>query len=124
MYRKAIRHTVVASICFAVDYTLFNLLFWLTTYLFLSQSVGVFLSVIIGYYGHTYYTYKLNKFSKKNLGIYFAQAGLMLCLSYLVLYVLIDSLGVYYPIAKFIQMLICFPINFLVGNFYSFKVTR
>lgn len=124
MYKKVIRHSIVASICFIFEYCLFNIIFWLTSYIFLSQFVGVFFGVIIGYYGHTYYTYKLNRFSKKNLSIYFVQAGIMFCVSYLLLYLLIDFFNIYHPIAKFVQMMICFPINFLVGNFYSFRISR
>ena len=124
MFPKLLRHLLVAGISFFLEFTIFNFLYYLRGELLLSQIISVFISVLFGYYGHTYFTYKLGKFSKTNIFLYFTQASFMFLLNYLLLYFLINVNDINYSISKLIQMLVAFPINFSFGYFVSFRRPR
>lgn len=122
--QKLIRHSLVAGLCFLIEFTLFSFLYHYTFNIVFSQFVSVFISVLIGYFGHTYFTHRLCKFSSKNLALYFTQAFIMFILSLFLLYYFIDVLHLSSKSSKLLQMLIVFPINFLFGTFITFGKSR
>jgi putative flippase GtrA len=124
MFQKILRHSLIAGISFFLELTIFNFIYYLRGGLLFSQIVSVFISVLFGYYGHTFYTHKLAKFSKTNMFFYFTQASFMFLLNYLLLYFLIYINDINYSISKLIQMLVAFPINFSFGYFVTFRKTR
>jgi putative flippase GtrA len=115
---------MVATTCAIIEYAVFNITYMLTYQLLVAQGLGLFLALIFGYFGHTFYTFRLNKFSRTNMAMYYFQALIMFGLGYAILYFFIEIKNIYYPTAKFFQMAIVFPINFLIGNFISFRIHR
>jgi|APGre2960657373_1045057.scaffolds.fasta_scaffold168156_2 putative flippase GtrA len=124
MFPKFFRHSLIAGMSFFLEFTIFNFLYYLRGDLLFSQFVSVFISVLFGYCGHTCYTYKLGKFSKTNIFLYFTQASFMFLLNYLLLHFMININDINYSISKIIQMSVAFPINFSFGYFISFRKPR
>jgi len=125
-YKKNLRsiskHLIVSSMSATIEVTLFLLLFTsLQSTLFISHFFSFTIASLIGFLGHSYFTFKVGYLNSKNLIYFIMQATISLLLGYLLLLFFIDNLSLNALIAKIIQLCLVFNFNFIFGKYISFK---
>lgn len=116
-----LKHVIVSLISGLVEYLLFLIfLLNLKWSVFEAYLLSFFISTIFAFFGHVFLTFKLNKFSSKNLFLFTIQVTLALILGYVIISLLIN-INVDMKIAKGIQMVLTFLFSVIFGKYVSFK---
>ena len=115
------RHGIVSLTCGSTEFILFILLF---TNLKLALPIAYFVSftvaTVIGFLGHSLFTFEVGKLRQRNALFFVIQAFCALLLGYLIVSCLIH-LGALPAIAKAFQLMIIFFFNVVFGKMVSFK---
>ena len=116
-----IRHGIISTVCATSELLIFVGLYTrLHADLELSYFSSFILATLIGFIGHSIYTFRVGGFYKRNAMFFFAQASIALTIGYLIISKLI-FLGMPPIPAKIIQLGCVFIFNVTFGKFVSFK---
>lgn len=121
-FRIVIKHGVVSCICATVEFTLFITLFSLVKLGLNFSYIFSFVSAtLVGFVGHTFFTFKVGKLSKRNGAFFLIQSCISLGLGYSIVFILL-KLGFIASVSKLIQLAITFIFNVLFGKYISFRL--
>ena len=116
------RHLVISLLCGLIELCLFLLMFkFVLTTLFASHFVSSCCATLVGFVGHSYYTFEIGYLHKVNLIYFIVQVTLALFLGYLILNFFINTLFLSPSLSKIIQLCLVFNFNFYFGKTISYK---
>lgn len=116
-----IRHSVVSMVCGLSEFFLFLLLLsYLKFSLLASYVLSFSVATVIGFWGHSIFTFKLGQTYINNAFFFIIQALSALSIGYFIVYNLIRS-GIEPAFAKALQLTIIFSFNVTFGKIVSFK---
>lgn len=120
-FRLILRHAAISALCASTEFLIF-LCSYNTLALNLQVSyIASFVSAtMIGFVGHSLFTFRTGGFYKRNAFFFLLQASIALLLGYLILSNLIFW-GVKAALAKIIQLGCVFFFNLSFGKLLSFK---
>ena len=120
LLRVAFRHLVVSFICASTEYCLFLLLYsYYQIQLIASFSLSYLLASLLGFLGHSYFTFNVNKINYRNVFYFLTQLFFVATIGYFVLKFFLIYTDA--SVAKFMQLCCTFFFNILYGKFVSFK---
>ncbi|QDD07085.1 hypothetical protein FIT65_04515 [Candidatus Methylopumilus planktonicus] len=115
------RHSMVSTVCGLSEFSLFLLLFsYLKFNLLASYVLSFSVATVIGFWGHSIFTFRLGQAYKKNAFFFIFQALSALSIGYFIVFLLIRS-GIEPVFAKAFQLIIIFSFNVTFGKMVSFK---
>ncbi len=118
--KLVMRHGVVSLICASTEYILFLLLYsYLQIQLIFSFAASYLIASLIGFLGHTYFTFMLNKVNYRNIFYFVTQLCFVATIGYFVLKFFLVYMDA--RVAKLFQLCCTFLFNILYGKFVSFK---
>ena len=118
--KLAMRHGVVSVICASTEYSLFILLFsYFHLQLIFSFSIPYLIASLVGFLGHTYFTFEVNEITKRNLFYFLTQLCFVATIGFFILKFFLMYTDA--RLAKFMQLCCTFLFNILYGKFVSFK---
>jgi len=118
--KLVMRHGVVSLVCASTEYSLFLLLYnYFQIQLIFSFAASYLIASLIGFLGHTYFTFKVNKVNHRNIFYFLTQLGFVATIGYFVLKFLLIYIDA--RVAKLLQLCCTFLFNILYGKFVSFK---
>jgi putative flippase GtrA len=116
------KHLLVSLLCAFVDLSIFIYLFEIKDFsLINSYLVGITITTIIGFLGHSFFTFQSHKNYTRNFFSFVIQVIISIILGYSVIFLLIVVIGLNSIFAKIIQMGITFIFNFNFGRLITFK---
>jgi putative flippase GtrA len=119
------RHLVISGIGAIIDLILFAYLYEVKALsLFIAFFISISITTIIGYLGHTFFTFKTKFNFKSNFHLFIIQITLSLVLGYMVIFFLIEIINFNSFLSKIIQMTFTFIFNFNFGKFLTFRKTE
>ncbi len=118
-----LRHALISAMCAIVDFYVFYSLFnFFGINISLSFSVAVLFSAAVGFLGHTFFTFQVNKVLLKNF-IYFI---IQLTISFIIGFS-VFNLFLYFQfepeMSKIYQLFFTFWFNVIFGKLVSFQKT-
>ena len=120
-FHLLLRHGLVSATCAASEFSLFMLMYtYLQLNLFASYVVSFLTATMIGFIGHSMFTFKLGRLFKRNAFLFSVQASCALVLGYLVVSSLIGA-GFRPAVAKATQLVLIFFFNAMFGKMFTFK---
>jgi len=118
--KLVMRHGVVSLVCASSEYSLFLLLYsYFQIQLVFSFAASYLIASLIGFLGHTYFTFKVNKVNHRNIFYFVTQLCFVATIGYFVLKFFLVYADV--RVAKLLQLCCTFLFNILYGKFVSFK---
>ena len=115
------RHSLVSLVCASMEFSIFMLMFsWLKLNLLPSFVISLMAATLIGFIGHSIFTFKLGRLYKRNALFFFFQASCALVLGYSIVFILVNA-GLHPAIAKASQLGIIFFFNLSFGKLLSFR---
>ena len=115
------RHGLISATCALTEFSIFMLMFThLELNLSLSYVVSFVTATLIGFVGHSIFTFKVGRLYKRNALLFSVQASCALILGYLAVSSLINA-GFQPAIAKVTQLILIFFFNVTFGKFLSFR---
>jgi putative flippase GtrA len=121
IFHLLLRHGLVSGTCATSEFLLFMLMYtYLQLNLFVSFAVSFLSATLIGFIGHSMFTFKLGRLFKRNAILFSVQASCALILGYLVVSSLIDA-GFQPAVAKANQLVLIFFFNAMFGKMITFK---
>ena len=118
--KLVMRHGLVSLICASTEYILFLLLYsYLQIQLIFSFAASYLIASLIGFLGHTYFTFKVNKVKHRNIFYFVTQLCFVATIGYFVLKFFLVYMDT--RVAKLLQLCCTFLFNVLYGKFVSFK---
>lgn len=118
------RHAVISGICASVEFCFFILLYtFLKLNLPFSYITSFIIATLIGFVGHSFFTFKVGRLYIRNALIFSVQASCALSIGYLLISLLING-GLHPALAKVIQLFSVFFFNVTFGKFFSFRNNR
>jgi putative flippase GtrA len=121
---RIIRHGLISLVCGTLDLVIFAVIHSNTSNAILAQTISFLTATVLGYFGHTYFTFQLNRFSGKNLFLFKIQAGTVFLYSLMFIYIFVNVLNFNPYLSKILQLATGFFINYTIGYFISFKHHR
>ena len=116
------KHLVISGIAAIIDLSLFTYLYELKELsLFMAYFISISTTTIIGYLGHTYFTFETELNIKRNLFLFIIQIALSFLIGYMIIFFLIESMNLNPILSKIIQMTFTFIFNFNFGTFLTFR---
>ena len=116
------RHLVISLLCGLIELCLFLLILkFLKTTLFASHFISFCCATLVGFLGHSYFTFEIGYLHKVNLIYFIVQVTLALFLGYLILNFFINTLFLSPSLSKIIQLCLVFNFNFYFGKIISYK---
>lgn len=116
-----LRHGLVSVTCASSDFAIFYLTFTIFELsLFFSYSIAFFFTAIIGFVGHSFFTFKVQINSPRNFTFFLLQ----LCLGFLIGFIVLNffiQLGIRAEYSKIFQLFCTFFFNVIFGGFISFR---
>ena len=107
------RHLVISFLCGLIELSLFLLIFkFILAPLFASHFISFCSATLVGFLGHSYYTFEIGYLHKVNLIYFIIQVTLALFLGYLILTFFINTLSLSPLLSKIIQLCLVFNFNF------------
>lgn len=107
--------------CAVSEFSLFMLMYThFKLDLSISYAVSFITATLIGFIGHSIFTFKIGRLFKRNALFFSVQASCALVLGYLVVSSLIGS-GFQPAVAKSTQLVLIFFFNVTFGKFLSFR---
>lgn len=121
IFHLLFRHGIVSMVCGLSEFFLFLLLFsYLKFNLLASYVLSFAVATVIGFWGHSIFTYKLGQTYINNAFFFIIQALSALTIGYFIVNNLIRS-GIDPAFAKAVQLTIIFSFNVTFGKMVSFK---
>lgn len=121
VWRLLLRHGAISLLCATSEFSLFMLMLTqLKINLATSYVISFVVATLIGFVGHSMFTFKLGRLCKRNAMMFTIQACCALALGYLLISGLISS-GLVPAIAKAMQLVVIFFFNVTFGKVVSFK---
>jgi putative flippase GtrA len=118
--KLVMRHGVVSLICASTEYSLFLLLYsYFQIQLIFSFATSYLIASLIGFLGHTYFTFKVNKVNNRNIFYFVTQLCFVATIGFFILKFFLMYTDA--RVAKFMQLCCTFLFNILYGKFVSFK---
>lgn len=115
------RHGLISLTCAVSEFSLFMLMYThFKLDLSISYAVSFITATLIGFIGHSIFTFKIGRLFKRNALFFSVQASCALVLGYLVVSSLIGS-GFQPAVAKSTQLVLIFFFNVTFGKFLSFR---
>lgn len=115
------RHGIVSMTCGSTEFILFLLFYThLKVGLPMSYVVSFTTATVIGFLGHSFFTFKVGELRHRNAVFFIIQALCALMLGYLIVASLIHA-GTLPALAKAFQLVIIFFFNVIFGKMVSFK---
>jgi len=115
------RHGIVSLTCASTEFILFLLLFThLKVGLPISYVISFAIATVIGFLGHSFFTFEVGELRQRNAVFFFIQAMCALALGYLIVAGLIHA-GTMPAIAKGSQLVMIFFFNVTFGKIVSFR---
>ncbi len=116
-----VKHGLVSVTSALIDFSIFYAMFYYQGFsLNIAFVIAVFCSALIGFFGHTFYTFEVNKVTLRNF-IYFI---MQLTISFVIGFS-IFKLFIYFQflpeVSKIFQMFCTFGFNVCFGKFITFK---
>lgn len=117
-----LKHLVVSCLCAIVDLILFLYLFEFKNYsLSFSYLTSICITTIIGFFGHTFFTFSSDKKLLRNFTFFILQVSISIIIGLTVIYLLIEIVRLNSILSKIIQMGITFMFNFNFGKLITFN---
>ena len=115
------RHGLISATCATTEFSLFMLMYsHLQLNLSISYVVSFITATLIGFIGHSIFTFKVGRLYKRNALLFSIQASCALVLGYLAVSTLIGA-GFQPAVAKAAQLVLIFFFNVTFGKFLSFR---
>lgn len=115
------RHGIVSITCGSTEFILFLLFYThLKVGLPMSYVVSFTAATVIGFLGHSFFTFEVGELRQRNAVFFIIQALCALMLGYLIVASLIHA-GTLPALAKAFQLAIIFFFNVIFGRMVSFK---
>ena len=115
------RHAFISAFCASTEFIIFILLYVeLKNKLIISQSISFLVASMIGFIGHSIFTFKIGALYRRN-ALYFAmQISLAFIIGYTIIYNLI-LINISPALSKIIQLILVFIFNITFGKLITFK---
>lgn len=119
-FNLILRHAVVSVCCALSDYLFFLALYSMFHLpLIFSFLISYIIVSSIGFLGHLYFTFKLEKIEIKNIYYFVSQLFLAGIIGYIILKFFLLYLSA--PYAKLLQLFFVFFFSVIYGKFITFK---
>jgi putative flippase GtrA len=116
-----VKHMAVSVTCATIDLSGFSFAYYYIKLDITSSYIVAFLlATAIGYIGHSFFTFRLDKLYLKNLYFFIVQASLSLAIGLFIFRLLVE-MDIPVLLSKLMQLGITFSFNILVGKFITFK---
>lgn len=119
--KLVVRHLVVSATCATIDFSSFGFaVYYLNTSITLAYALAFSIATLVGFFGHTYFTYEVGRLHLKNALLFVLQATTSFLIGYFLLMLLL-GLGLPVMLSKLIQLGLVFFFNVSIGKFLTFK---
>lgn len=115
------RHLIISTLCATTDFLIFSLIFYyFNQTVQIAYSISFISATLVGFCGHTFFTYSINKFYWRNILFFCIQASIAFIIGYYLILILISA-GIHVLLSKILQLSIVFFFNVFVGKLITFK---
>lgn len=119
--KLVLRHLVVSGTCATVDFLGFGFaVYYLNCTVSLAYVLAFSAATVVGFFGHTYFTFEVGKLHLKNALLFTLQASASFFVGYFLLMLLL-KLALPVMVSKIIQLGLVFFFNVSLGKFLTFK---
>lgn len=120
IFKLFLKHLVISVICASADFSIFFIAYFLLSNITIAYATGFIFSSIIGFIGHSYFTFDINKIYFINAILFLLQISSAYIIGFNLLNVLIQNeINIF--LAKLIQMACVFNFNVVFGRLVTFK---
>ncbi len=116
-----IRHGLVSAICAITDFSIFYALFnFFNLDINLAFAIAIFFAALVAFFGHTFFTFKVNKIILRNIIYFIIQLSISFIIGFSAFNVFL-KLEISPEMSKVCQLFFTFWFNVLFGKFISFR---